>query len=215
MNKFCKMLLAAAAVVALAAPAMAADKLIVKDSAGTGTSFKVTDDGRMGLGGDPLNIFDVIHEWPGVATTNLVTSISVYKDQARYAFRRANGTPSAPAALASGDTIGNLNFRGYNGSDWNPGASAGIVVQAEEAFTPTTGAGRMMFFTQASGVTPTGGNEKFRIAGDGRLRISNQPAAPANNATCVKGDLILDATNGFLYLCTATNSWKRAAFAAY
>jgi len=47
MNKFCKILLAAAAVTALAAPAMAADKLIVKDAAGTTDVFKVTDAGNV------------------------------------------------------------------------------------------------------------------------------------------------------------------------
>jgi len=47
MNKFCKILLAAAAVTALAAPAMAADKLIVKDALGTSDVFKVDDAGQI------------------------------------------------------------------------------------------------------------------------------------------------------------------------
>jgi len=50
MSKFCKMLLAAAAVVALAAPAMAADKLIVKGTDGTTTKFVVQDTGNTGIG---------------------------------------------------------------------------------------------------------------------------------------------------------------------
>jgi len=48
MNKLCKILLAAAAVTALAAPAMAADKLIVKDTGGNNI-FVVTDDGMFGF----------------------------------------------------------------------------------------------------------------------------------------------------------------------
>jgi len=47
MNKFCKILLAAAAVTALAAPAMAADKLIVKDSVGSVDVFKIDDNGKV------------------------------------------------------------------------------------------------------------------------------------------------------------------------
>lgn len=55
MKKICKVILAAAAIVALAVPAMAADKLIVKDAAGTADVFKVTDAGvvtgaKLGMG---------------------------------------------------------------------------------------------------------------------------------------------------------------------
>jgi len=55
MKKICKVILAAAAVVALAVPAMAADKLIVKDAAGTADVFKVDDAGtilgaKLGMG---------------------------------------------------------------------------------------------------------------------------------------------------------------------
>lgn|SRR6185369_9072616 len=46
MKKICKVILAAAAMVALAAPAMAAnDKLIVKDSGGVNPAFRVQDNG--------------------------------------------------------------------------------------------------------------------------------------------------------------------------
>ena len=46
MKKICKVILAAAAMVALAAPAMAAnDKLIVKDSGGSNPAFRVQDNG--------------------------------------------------------------------------------------------------------------------------------------------------------------------------
>jgi len=219
MKKVLKVVLAAAAVAAMAVPAVAANKLVVKDNAATPNNvFVVTDDGKMGLGGDPTNIFDVFAVFPGQATTNLVTTISTFNDQGRYTFRRANGTPSTTlTALQVNQNIANLNFRGYNGTGWNAASSAGIVVVAEETFTPSTGAARMAFFTQQSGVVPTGGTERLRIAGDGRLRISNQPAAPANNVACTVGDLILDATNGYLYLCSSTTSpyWKRATFAAY
>ena len=47
MKKICKVILAAAAVVALAAPAMAADKLIVKNAAGTADVAKITDSGQL------------------------------------------------------------------------------------------------------------------------------------------------------------------------
>jgi len=52
MKKICKVILAAAAVVALAVPAMAADKLIVLDAAGTAKKFVVTDTGKVGINTD-------------------------------------------------------------------------------------------------------------------------------------------------------------------
>jgi hypothetical protein len=47
MKMICKVLLTAAAIAALAAPAVAADKLIVKDSTGTNAVFKVDDTGNV------------------------------------------------------------------------------------------------------------------------------------------------------------------------
>lgn len=49
MKKICKVILAAAVVVALAAPAMATDKLKVQDALGTTTKFVVTDTGKVGI----------------------------------------------------------------------------------------------------------------------------------------------------------------------
>ena len=70
----------------------------------------------------------------------------------------------------------------------------------------------LQFMTTANGATARA--ERLRIAGDGRLRLSNQPAAPVSGSTaCTAGDMILDAANGFLYLCTVTgNTWKKAKF---
>jgi len=49
MKKICKVILAAAAIAALAVPAMAADKLIVKPATGTTNVLTVTDDGKLGV----------------------------------------------------------------------------------------------------------------------------------------------------------------------
>lgn len=49
MKKICKVILAAAAIVALAVPAMAADKLIVKPATGTQNVLVATDSGPVGI----------------------------------------------------------------------------------------------------------------------------------------------------------------------
>jgi len=59
MKKICKVILAAAAIVALAVPAMAADKLIVKPAAGTINALTVTDNGLIGTNVVPQYAVDV------------------------------------------------------------------------------------------------------------------------------------------------------------
>lgn len=59
MNRICKVILAAVAITALAAPAMAADKLIVKPATGTLNPLTVTDGGNSGFNVAPLYPVDV------------------------------------------------------------------------------------------------------------------------------------------------------------
>jgi len=243
MNKFCKILLAAAAVTALAAPAMAADKLIVKNAAGTADVFKVGDTGivnagKIGLGVTTPEVSLHAAETTTSASRGLLTAQHNDGAQASYVlFRKSRGTNpnlvpqtlNAGAMVLTNDFIASLDAQGWDGYNYVNSAGAafqvdGTVVQGDPVITPTglaTYPGRVpMAFVVLTGnktgtLAANGRGERFRITSDGRMRLSNQPAAPANNATCTVGDMILDAPNGFLYLCTATNSWKRTSFAAY
>lgn len=60
-------------------------------------------------------------------------------------------------------------------------------------------------------VSPT---EKMRLTSDGRLRLTNQPAAPTSGVTaCTVGDMILEASGRRLWLCYSTpNSWASISF---
>lgn len=74
MKKMVKVIMAAAAVVALAVPAMAADKLIVKNAGGTADVFKVTDTGMIVLpfangGGGTMNIASTLTNF-GLVSVN-------------------------------------------------------------------------------------------------------------------------------------------------
>ncbi len=246
MKKICKVMLAAAAVVALAVPAMGADKLIVKNAGGTADVFKVSDTGVVTTPGLTIAadgqmsasnlMFKPATKKFGFGTTNPLTSLHISEPTApfdrgltisQYAaggaaaiinIKKASGTEAAPGVPGSGANIGAFHALAYDGNI-DIANSGGYTASASLIFTLDPG-------TYSQGNAPmninfwTGANqnvklERMRIASDGRLRLSNHPAAPANNATCTVGDLILDAPNGFLYVCSATNSWKRTSFTAY
>jgi len=69
MKQVVRIILAAAAVAALAVPAMAADKLIVKDGS-SNTKFVVTDSGTVGIGTPTPNVPLHILAAPGAASLN-------------------------------------------------------------------------------------------------------------------------------------------------
>lgn len=266
MKKMVKVILAAAAVVALAVPAMGADKLIVNNTNGT-AGFKVDDTGKltirnlgntadvftvdnagnisvpgglkydntskfMGLGVDtPMAVF---HGYftsaapPFVLERSLDTNGAVGLTATNFAgtgggnspatligsgmiFASSRGSKAVPADLVPGDRIGYLVFGGFaGGTQRNTGAINGMVDAGTVSSTslPTY----LQFMTTANGSTARA--ERLRIAGDGRIRLSNQPAAPVSGTTaCTAGDMILDAANSKLYLCTAApNTWKSLTF---
>jgi len=235
MNKLCKILLAAAAVTALAAPAMAADKLIVKDAAGTTDVFKVADDGQV-TGAASAYVFKPATKKFGFGTADPKTSLHISEPTAPFDrgltisqfaaggaaaiinIKKASGSESAPAFPSSGANIAAFHALSYDGNT-NIANSGGYNAAASLIFALDPGTysannvpTNIQFVT---GVDQNSKLERLRINSDGRIRISNQPTAPANNANCTVGDMVLDAPGGFLYVCTATNSWKRTSFAAY
>lgn len=224
MKKRISLLVSTLALVALASFAQAAPgtKFAVQGPDGAVTpvdNFTVSDTGvvyatKIGINTTtPIGAYEGVVQWANQGGTNIHSVFTSYGDASRLTVRRANGTKATPTASISGDMLGNVNFRGFDGTNFSTSGVAAIQGYAEAAFTPTSQPTRIAFFTTAPNAIV--GTERLRIASDGRIRISAQPVAPANTAACTTGDLILDAANGFLYLCTATNSWKRTAFAAY
>ncbi len=201
------------ATLALPLVAGAANKLVVNGVDGTTPVMVVTDTGAVGSGtAVPAGQLDVSKTWSGKLTTNLLSVYTSYGDASRLTVRSAEGTQTSPTKTLFNTTIGNINFRGHDGTSFSSNGVAVIAAAAEADFSSSSQPTRLQFLTtSATGTT----SEKLRISADGRLRLSNQPTAPANNATCAVGDLILDAPNGYLYLCVAANSWKRTSFVAY
>lgn len=189
MKQVVRVILAAAAVVALAVPAMAADKLIVKGTDGTTDVFKVADDGTITSNGGFY--YDGVTKRLGVGTTTPGVDLNVVRDISpggtvmwldgigevgfgpNIAIRTARGTKTAMNPTLLNDIVGQVNFRGAAG----PAGSAtfasirrsGFVSYATENYTSTAQGTNLTFVTTANGTTtPT---EKLFITGDGKIGI--------------------------------------------
>lgn len=218
MKKTKSMVMGAAVLAALALPmvAGAAGKLVVQDNSTPAVDkFVVTDQGWIGSGlgtgvlpGSGLQISGQALQAPQIFLAHNPAIASSNGGGGIIMFYNNNG-----ALPASNDRLGYLYFGSQDGA--NRRNVAGIKGFADGTWTTNVSTPAGFAFETSPVNQPGTRYERMRIAADGRLRLSNQPAAPANNATCTVGDLVLDAPNGFLYLCTATNSWKRASFGAY
>ena len=149
-------ILAMASVVAvsglmMASVAGAADKLIVKDAAGTTDVFKVTDNGTISTAGF---YYDGVTKYVGMGTMTPTGALSVTAQSgdanrglvvsqhtsnaasAVAAFRKSRGTEGAGATtVVSGDYIGTFMFKNYDGTGWVRNAGFGARVNG----TITTG----------------------------------------------------------------------------
>ncbi|SJZ89365.1 hypothetical protein SAMN02745119_01943 [Trichlorobacter thiogenes] len=215
MKKTRSMVMGAAVLAALALPmvAGAANKLVVNGTDGTTPKMVVTDTGYVGVGtsapGSSITVTGAVaRDAQLYMQQNSPTALALGASGAGLLLHYNQNSGLPPA----GTRLGYILFGGMDGATQkNP---AGIVGYSEGTWASggVTGAG---FYFATTAADSTSRLERLRIAGDGRIRLSNQPAAPANNATCTAGDLVLDAANAYLYLCTATNTWKRMSFTAY
>jgi len=130
--------------------------------------------------GSPLTIHD---EGAGDRVNATLYRYSATAGQgATISFLRAKGSMAAPTAVASGDKLAQLNFLGYDGTDY----AFGAAILAEVDGTVTGGGAadmpaRLVFFTTADGsATPV---ERLRIKSDGGLTLPEQtaPATPTAN----------------------------------
>ena len=119
-------------------------------------------------------------------------------------------------AVLSGDRLGRISFGGDDATNIIPAARIDAFVDG----TPGTNdmPGRLVFSTTADGASsPT---ERMRISNDGAVKVagdnfqiatSKTPASATAAGTV--GQIAWDAS--YIYVCTATNTWKRAAIATW
>lgn len=141
-------------------------------------------------------------------------------------FRKARGTVSVPTDVQNGDDVGFIGSTSYS-NGWS--GTSRIFFSIDGTFT--TGQrppSRIAFWTNEANGSLT---ERVRIDKSGnvgigttlplalldinsdilRLRTAKTPATAG--ATGNQGDICWDAD--YVYVCTATNTWKRAAIATW
>jgi len=150
-------------------------------------------------------------------------------EQVTASLRTARGTVSSPTASQLGDNLGAFNFRGYGATGYAAGGRAGLYSYAEENWTDAAQGAGFTFETTAAGGTSR--TEKLRITGSGnvgigttspsakldvnsdiiRLRTAKTPASA--DASGNAGDICWDSS--YVYICVATDTWKRASIATW
>lgn len=130
----------------------------------------ITSGGELGIGtSSPAATLDVQTTWSGGSPANLSGSWTSYGDVSRFVIRGANGTPSAPSGILNGQTVGNINFRGYTaGGAWTNGV-VNLQPVAEEDYGATSDATGLSF-----GTTPVGSTAwqtHMYLSGAGNLGI--------------------------------------------
>jgi hypothetical protein len=137
----------------------------------------------------------------------------------------AQGTKGTPLALGDMITMGGIGVRGYDGTAWSTNRG-GFNLTTDGAWTTTSHGTQTVFKHTAPGSTaaPT---ERFRITSVGvgiatagaptaaldvnsniiRLRGSKTPLSCTDTGNT--GDICWD--DKYVYVCVATNIWRRSA----
>lgn len=153
--------------------------LLVEDEANPdSTPFAVNSSGQVGIGVGGASIPGGVGLYmisaDGTANTDMVTYRAGNNSGAiSFEFRKARGTFTSPVIVNSSDSLGNLTFRGYDGS----GNIASAQINCAVDGTPGTNdmPGRLVFSTTLDGASsPT---ERMRIDNAGRVGIGGTPAA--------------------------------------
>jgi hypothetical protein len=89
----------------------------------------------------------------GSNAANAFIQWNTYAGSGRFLFERAGGTLGGESALANGDAIGQITYRGYNGSGYTSGNSAAMVVTTVGAWTSSNTGSVFQFLTTAQNAT--------------------------------------------------------------
>ena len=186
---------------------------------------------HVGIGVSPGAPFEIAKE-----STYLTMRARVHSDTVWHApfweIQRARGTFASPAAVAVDDAIGYFDFIGYDGSDWVRSCQLATYVASAVSTNKIPGrfeislmdgdgnyGARLRLAGTGSlgiGIYPTpviSDGVGFHIKGGKILRLDTSKTPASATATGNVGEICWDAS--YVYVCIATNSWKRAAIEAW
>ncbi|WP_298752982.1 hypothetical protein [uncultured Arcobacter sp.] len=134
---------------------------------------------------------------------------------------KGRGTAAAPLRAQAEDTLGGLNAFGYYASSdvatasKSTGAQGQFLFKAAEDFTSTSKETYFKIALTPSGFTGSGGLEQFRINANGDAIISNDLIVKTSHTPSSASDTGITGTiawdSNYIYICIATNTWKRVA----
>lgn len=202
-----------------------ANTWVTSGKSGAGTTITASDkqiifsDGSNNPTGAATLYWDKTNSRLGVNTSTPTGSIDVYETtktpgiNLRDERTVANGGGSvtmrhsnaSDTFAATGDQLGLIRFGSRSGGS-NKNA-ADITAVAGSTHSSTNAEGYLSFWTTAASATTS--LERLRIQSNGNLRFSNQSVPSTTTSAGTAGDIAIDAPNGYLYLCTATNTWRR------
>jgi hypothetical protein len=136
---------------------------------------------------DAVTAFTVSKNWTtnGLGT-NLLTVFTSYNDTARFTVRHAGGTQASPTQTLSGQSMGNINWRGYqSGGAFTTTGNASVNCIAAENFTSTAQGTKLTFFTTAIGsATPA---QALSLFSDGGAVFGTSTTSPGTNCVSISG----------------------------
>ena len=141
----------------------------------------------------------------GFATTIFMDS---HGATAALDFRQQGGTKAAPTATATGATMGQINFQGWDSAAY--GKSARVRATAEPSgatWTPTDHGVGIGIFTTAPGTTSL--SEKFHVYGNGGLAttgLASQGAGTLNLAALYSNNTLIVDSSGNITSPSITSS---------
>jgi hypothetical protein len=153
-----------------------------------------------------------------IASSNTSTAISLIK------LTKSRGTIDSPTTIVDGDYVGGIYGHGYDGSAIR--ACAGIRMVANGTINTSQIPMDLSFHAGTTTVT-----ERMRILSDGkvgigtsaptelldintntiRIRSARTPASATESGNA--GEICWNSN--YIYVCTATNTWKRAALSTW
>jgi hypothetical protein len=119
------------------------DSIVMKvGNNGATTAVTVNTSGEVGIGTTtPDGNFEV----SGTATQQYLTRYSTDDSAPNAYFRKSRGTEAARTTVVTGDNIGQMNFQGYDGTDFTSGAQ--IIIDSEGTIGTNRIPTRMLFRT--------------------------------------------------------------------
>ncbi len=175
---------------------------------GNGVSF--FNGGNVGIGTTaPVGALDVVNTAEnGIRGLSSLEYGSSTAYSAALNLYRARGTQASPTAVQSGDAIGNVVYRGYDGTTgWSTslgGQAAQIIGYAAENWSASAHGGYLTFWTTPTGSTTV--TERMRIDAAGNVGIgTTSPSAVLHVTTGANSDPLIVENS----LSTFTNDLAR------